>query len=143
LSTSPPGSGRRWSVRTVLPFVVFLFFLGLWTWELLAENPVPDSVRRAIPNGWHFYLAKGLHVGAYAFLTVLAGLLPVGRWFFWGAIAALLLHGIAGEVGQTFVPGRTGSVRDVLLDWAGIGLGLVALGLARWVGRRFRRTARG
>lgn len=120
-------------MRTALPFAAFLFFLGLWTWELLAENPVPESVHRAIPDGWHFYMAKGLHVGAYAFLTVLAGLLPVNRFVFRGAVALLALHGIAGEVGQTFVPGRTGSARDVVLDWVGLGLGLAALGLGRRV----------
>jgi VanZ family protein len=125
---------RALSFRTVLPFAVFLFFLGLWTWELLAENPVPESVSRAIPNEWKFWLAKGLHVAAYAFLTVLAWLLPVPRVFFWLVIAGLVLHGIGSEFGQTFVPGRSGSTRDVLLDWGGIGLGLLVL----WLFRRVR-----
>jgi VanZ family protein len=124
------------SARSVLPFAVFLSALGAWTYELLAENPVPESVRRAIPAGWSFWLAKGLHVGAYAALTVLGGLLPVSRTAFYGVVGLLVLHGVAGEVGQTFVPGRTGSVRDVALDWAGIGLGLLALGLARAAGGR-------
>jgi len=114
-------------MRTVLPFVVFLFFLGLWTWELLAENPVPDSVRQLIPNEWKFWLAKGLHVAGYAFLTLLAWFLPVPRVIFWLVIAGLLLHGIATEFGQTFVSGRHGSIRDVLLDWVGVGLGLGAI----------------
>jgi VanZ family protein len=123
-----PGARGRFR-RVVLPFAVFLFFLGLWTWELLAENPVPESVSRAIPDEWKFWLAKCLHVAAYAFLTVLAGLLPVPRTFFWLVIAGLVLHGVGSELGQTFVPGRTGSIRDVLLDWVGIGLGLSVLWL--------------
>jgi VanZ family protein len=113
---------------------VFLFFLALWTYELLAENPVPESVSRAIPDEWKFWLAKGLHVAGYAFLTVLAGLLPVPRVYFWLVIAFLVLHGIGTEVGQTYVSGRQGSVRDVVLDWAGVGLGLLAL----WALRRLR-----
>jgi VanZ family protein len=47
---------------------------------------------------------------------------------FWGVIGLLLLHGIGSEIGQTYVPGRTGSIRDVLLDWLGIGFGVLALG---------------
>jgi VanZ family protein len=115
----------------VLPFAVFLFFLALWTYELLAENPVPESVSRAIPNAWKFWLAKGLHVAAYAFLTVLAGLLPIPRLFFWLVVTLLVLHGVATEFGQTFVAGRHGSLRDVILDWVGVGLGLLVLGLLR------------
>ncbi|MFO0851501.1 MAG: VanZ family protein [Gemmataceae bacterium] len=122
---------------------MFLFFLALWTYELLAENPVPESVSRAIPNEWKFWLAKGLHVVGYAFLTVLAWLLPVPRLVYWLVIALLLLHGIATEVGQTFVAGRTGSVRDVLLDWVGVGLGLLVVWpltrLSNRTGQRRRR----
>jgi VanZ family protein len=113
---------------------VFLFFLTLWTYELLAENPVPESVSRAIPDEWKFWLAKGLHVAGYAFLTVLAGSLPVPRVYFWLVVAFLVLHGIGTEVGQRYVAGRHGSIRDVLLDWVGVGLGLLAL----WSLKRLR-----
>lgn len=111
----------------MLPTVVFVFLLALWTYELLAENPVPDSVKRVIPVEWRFWLAKSLHVCAYAVLTILAGLLPVPRVYFWLVIALLFLHGIATEVGQTYVAGRHGSIRDVLLDWAGVVLGVLVL----------------
>jgi VanZ family protein len=117
-----------------LPFAVFVFFLGVWTYELLAENPVPESVSRAIPDEWKFWLAKGLHVVAYAVLTVLAGLLPVPRVYFWLVVAFLVLHGVGTEVGQRYVANRHGSLRDVILDWAGVGLGLLAL----WVLKRLR-----
>ena len=72
-------------------------------------------------------LAKSLHAGVYAFLTVLAALLPVRRRYFWAAVVVLLLHGIGTEIGQTYVPSRHGCVRDVLIDWTGIGLGLLFL----------------
>lgn len=122
----------RWKLRTILPFAVFLLFLGAWTWELLAENPVPAEVSALIPNEWKFWLAKGLHVFGYAFLTILAAFLPVPRLYFWLAVAFLALHGIATEIGQTFVNGRHGSIRDVLLDWAGVGMGLGVVSLVRW-----------
>lgn len=117
---------KQSAIRYALPFIAFVSFLALWTWELLAENPVPDSIKSLIPIEWRFFLAKTLHVVAYAFLTFLARLLPVPRMIFWIVIAFLILHGIATEFGQTFVSGRHGSIRDVLLDWAGVALGLLA-----------------
>jgi VanZ family protein len=108
------------------PLVTFLLFLGLWTWKLLEPNPVPEEVTRGLSVGVKFLLAKSLHVGAYAFLTVLAGLLPVRRPYFWLVIVVLVLHAVGTEIGQSFVRNRSGSVRDVLIDWAGIGLGLLA-----------------
>lgn len=137
-TASVPRTGL--SIKTILPLGVFLFCLALWTHELLAENPVPDSVKQRIPVEWRFRLAKGLHVGAYAFLTVLAGWLPVPGKLFWGVIVLLVLHGVAGEIGQTFVDGRHGSTRDVLLDWAGIVIGLVVLQCGRWAFRRRATT---
>lgn len=127
----PVRSARRLSVRTLVPFAVFLFFLAAWTYELLAENPVPDSIKDRIPLEWRFWMAKGLHVVGYAFLTLLARLLPIPRMYFWLVILFLLLHGIATEVGQRFVAGRTGSLRDVILDWCGVLLGLILLGLLK------------
>lgn len=128
-----PSSKQSFRLWHVLPFVLFLALLGLWTYELLAENPVPGWLSRAIPNEWKFWLAKGLHVGAYAVLTLLARWLPVPRVVFWLVIAGLLLHGIGTEVGQSYTANRHGSTRDVLLDWAGVGLGLLILQVARFL----------
>ena len=129
-------------MRTVLPFVVFFTFLGLWTWKLLEPYPVPESIRNEISDDVKFWLGKSLHAGAYAFLTVLAAFLPdglgrhgpqagprrpFGRSSFWAVVAGLAVHGVGTEIGQLFVPNRTGSVRDVLIDWSGIGLGLLVL----------------
>jgi hypothetical protein len=115
---------------------VFLFFLALWTYELMAENPIPDWVSQTIPNEWKFWLAKGLHVGAYAFLTLLAAWLPVPGGLFWLVIGGLLLHGIGTEVGQTYTANRQGSARDVFLDWVGVGLGLLVLAGVKRLWRR-------
>lgn len=116
-------------MRKAAPFAIFLVFLALWTWKLLEPNPVPESVAEGIPGDWKFYLAKALHAGAYAFLTVLAGCLPVRRGVLWSVIVVLALHAISTEIGQTYVPNRHGSVRDVLIDWTGIAIGLMVL---RW-----------
>ncbi|HVL14866.1 MAG TPA: VanZ family protein [Gemmata sp.] len=117
-------------MRTVLPFVVFAVFLGLWTWKLLEPNPVPEKVTEGWSLSRKYVAAKVLHVGAYGFLTLLAAWLPVRRNYFWGFVGLLMLHGIATEVGQSYVPNRTGSATDVGFDWLGIALALLAL---RWV----------
>jgi VanZ family protein len=115
----------------LVPWLLFLVFLVLWTWKLLEPSPVPEAVAEEIPTDLKFVLSKVVHAGAYAFLTVLAAFLPVRRFYFWMAVATLALHGIGTEIGQTYVPNRHGCVRDVLIDWLGIGLGLLALA---WVG---------
>lgn len=127
--------------RFVAHAAVLAAFLGLWTWKLLVPNPVPESVTDELsaflPLDWKFWAAKSLHVGGYAFLTVLAVTLPVPRRWAWRLAALLALHGAGTEIGQTFVPGRYGCVRDVVIDCVGVGIG-VALWLA--VGRGARAT---
>lgn len=123
------GSPRRLSLH----LLVLLVFLGLWTWKLLDPNPVPEAVSAKLQSELRYVAAKCLHACAYGFLTLLAVTLPVPTYWRWFLAALLAAHGVATEIGQTFVPGRTGTVRDVLIDWAGIGLGLLAwrLGLSR------------
>jgi hypothetical protein len=115
--------------RIVARFAVFLGFLGLWTWKLLESDP--SLFGWDIPLDLRFGLAKGLHAGAYTFLTVLAVALPVRRRYFWIAILTLALHGVVMEIAQLYVPNRNGSVRDVLINWTGIGFGLLVLRLTR------------
>src|SRR5262245_34355137 len=119
-------------MRKVPPFAVFLLLLGVWTWKLLEPSPVPERVTEEIPTDLKFIFAKILHAGAYAVLTVLAAWLPVRRPYFWLVVATLALHGVGTEIGQhAMAVGRHGCVQDVLIDWAGIGLGLLALARLR------------
>jgi VanZ family protein len=68
-------------------------------------------------------LAKVLHVCAYAFLAGFALLLrPAGAWR-WVIVLVLLEHGVATEFAQTFIPERTGEVRDVVIDHCAVALG--------------------
>jgi len=118
--------------RRFLPhLLILLVFLGLWTWKLVEPNPVPEQLARRLSGDERFAAAKALHAGGYAFLTVLAVALPVPNYWRWFLAGLLALHGVATEVAQTFVPNRFGSVRDVLIDWAGVLLGVVAWRVAR------------
>ena len=110
-------------MRKALHLIAFLVLLALWTWKLLEPHPVPDSVTRGLGAEWNLIIAKTLHAGVYAFLTVL-GVTLSPRWKWW-LVGFLMLHGIGTEIGQTYVPNRSGKVTDVLIDWGGIGCGLV------------------
>jgi len=82
---------------------------------------------------WHFFIRKGGHVFGYGLLSILLfrawrETLPVvsgARWTFrWANIAVLGTALVASldEWHQTFIPSRTGTVHDVILDTcAGIG----------------------
>ena len=105
----------------------FAALLALWTWKLVSPSPVPDEVRvRLADAGLALAAAKTLHLGGYAVLAVLAGTLPVPRYWRAFLVGLLVLHGAATEVAQTFVPNRTGKASDVLIDWVGVALGALA-----------------
>lgn len=121
----------RLQASGVLPVVAFGLILGLWTWQLLVPHPVPPAVRDEFSPDLLFLASKLAHAGAYAFLTVLAAALPVSRRQQRLVVAGLLLHAVGTEIGQTFVPNRTGRVWDVLIDWGGVALGRGVLALSR------------
>jgi VanZ family protein len=113
-------AGGLGSPRFLLHLLVLLVFLGLWTWKLLEPNPVPEAISEKLKGWERFAAAKTLHVSGYCFLTLLTVTLPLPNYWRWFLAGLLALHGVATEIGQTFVPGRTGSVRDVLIDWGGV-----------------------
>ena len=109
-----------------------LWALALVGWTALLLRPEPAQVAgEVLPEQAVFPVAKLGHVGAYAVLTLLTAWLPVrvpGR--FW-LLALVILHAPGTEWLQQFVEGRTGTVRDAVLDWVGIAVG-VALTWRRW-----------
>src|SRR5687767_8724440 len=113
--------------------LVFILFLVAWTCALW--SPVPhESARDTFGSDWHVFLfAKGLHVSAYAFLTVLGGTVRKfgGHWPW--VLPGLVAHAGLTELIQPYV-GRFGSVRDVGFDTLGVAIG----GLIVWGLRRIR-----
>jgi hypothetical protein len=113
--------------RLTVQGLVFTVLLSLWTWKLVSPVPVPDELRSGLDAaGLSYAAAKTLHLSGYALLAALAGTLPVPRYWRAFLIGLLVLHGVATEVAQTFVPNRTGKASDVLIDWIGIALGALA-----------------
>jgi len=93
---------------------------------------------------WHFYIRKGGHVFGYGLLSILLfrawrETLPAAsgaRWTLrWTNIAILGTAVVASldEWHQSFIPSRTGTVRDVILDTcAGIGAQILLYLWVRW-----------
>jgi VanZ family protein len=129
-------------IRTVLQVG---FWLGLAAWTVLLVRPTttfrPVSDELA---SWGdvlpFLVSKALHLTAYAGLAV-AALVLFRRWR-WRVLGAVAAHAVAGEVGQYvgngwYATGREGSVKDVLIDWAGMAVGCgVWWAWRRLVGKR-------
>jgi hypothetical protein len=104
---------------------LWLLLLAACTAALLSSS-APEIGDRIVPTPLQFAAAKALHLGMYGSLAFGVGWLASG-WRLRGVLwAALLAHGALTEVGQLFVEGRTGSVRDVFIDAAGLALGALA-----------------
>lgn len=75
---------------------------------------------------WDFFLKKTAHFGAYAILAALVywGGMREGKGTFLPAFLLTVLYAASDEYHQTFVPGRNGTIGDVLLDAAGALAGL-------------------
>ncbi|HEX3152555.1 MAG TPA: VanZ family protein [Gemmataceae bacterium] len=121
---------------------VVLFVTALITWSVALLIPVPHEAAHDVLGSDFgiFIFAKGLHVCAYTFLTILGGTAAwFGKKWIW-ILPALVAHGAITEFFQQFT-GRTARIEDVGLDSLGIAIG----GLLIWVFRRTRlsRTEEG
>ncbi|HEX8136431.1 MAG TPA: VanZ family protein [Pyrinomonadaceae bacterium] len=139
--------GRAWRYLPLLVWMALIFFFS--TGELSAGNtsrivrPVllwlfPEISEERIAFV-HFLVRKGAHFTEYAILALLAArafstssrALLRRRWFTC-ALLLVLFYALSDEFHQTFVPSRTGSIYDSLIDMSG---GLMAL-LCRKLWRR-------
>ena len=101
--------------------------LVLQTIETLAPGLEIDAV------GFHSFVRKAAHFTAYFVLGVLvvnALNISAVRGYRGVAYALLIcvLYAISDEFHQTFVPGRSGEVMDVLIDSLGSGAGILVYG---------------
>src|SRR5437868_14058964 len=73
----------------------------------------------------HFITRKAAHVTEYAILGLLAARAfitskqQLSNLWFWFALALVTLYALSDEYHQSFVPSRTASVYDSLIDMAG------------------------
>lgn len=93
----------------------------------------PKEQERIIES-LQFFVRKGAHMTEYAVLGVLLALTlaSYGLKRAWrGAFFAGTFYAALDELHQRFVPGRSGEVKDVLIDALGVLLGLAAAAGAR------------
>ena len=119
--------------RNAIRVVTFLYAGVLAVVSLLPSGT-------GVLGGWDRSITPALqnvlHLPAYGLLFVLA-LLCWGKAACAGpaamSVAALAcgVFGAALEFAQAFIPGRMGSVLDMLLNFAGVGLGLLTVILHR------------
>jgi VanZ family protein len=95
-----------------------------WMGVIFALSATPSLASPFEPI-YDFILRKLAHVTVYAVLTILAyGALrlhmarPTHAWLL--ALLIAMLYACSDEWHQTFVPGREGTVRDVVIDSVGI-----------------------
>ena len=86
----------------------------------------------------HFITRKIAHFTEYAILGLLAAraFRPYRRWFLISAVL-IVVYALIDEYHQSFVPSRTASIFDSLIDMSG---GLAALIIILKRSRRFSRT---
>ena len=86
-----------------------------------------------------FLVRKAAHMSEYAVLAILFGLTireyKKEPWLLL-TLAATAAYAATDEVHQLFVPGRSGQLKDVLIDTAGGALGLGLLALILYLKRR-------
>lgn len=116
-------------------FALLLLYWGPvlgWAGLIAYLSHIP-SLETGAPGVWDLVVRKIGHVGEFAVLTFLtwralrAHGLAASRVLIWSGVLALGFAA-SNEFHQSFIPGREGAVRDVLIDSIGIG---AWLGLSR------------
>lgn len=92
-------------------------------------------------SNFHFWIRKSAHFFTYFTLGILVvnALSPNHFYKYRLALAICVAYAISDEAHQLFIPGRSGEVRDVLIDSAGALLGIVVYVLIRKIAHFIKR----
>ncbi len=76
---------------------------------------------------FHFLVRKGAHFTAYLVLGILLSraMKPVDRKTYFRVLFLCILYAMSDEFHQTFISGRSGELRDVLIDSSGSMTGIL------------------
>jgi VanZ family protein len=96
-----------------------------WAALIFTLSSIPDLGTGL--GGWDLVLRKIAHAAEYAVLGALL-FRALGREL--PAVAIGIAYAVTDEVHQVFVPGRQGAAFDVLVDAAGVLVGVYVLGRA-------------
>ena len=136
------------------PLVLWAILIFIGSTDLLSASHTAGPLRRVLfwvfphiseqtLSTLQFLLRKAGHVTEYAVLALLAARafatssreLLRSRWF-WLSLLVVIAYSLSDEFHQSFVPSRTGSIYDSLIDSLGglIMLALLAVGKRREIG---------
>ena len=137
---------RNWWPALLWAAAIFLFSTGIFSATNTAAIIFPillwlfPRASEATLLAIHFYVRKSAHLGEYFLfsLLVLRGFRagrPGWRWT-WAlaTLAVVAAYASLDEFHQSFVPSRTASVYDVMIDVTGAALALLVA--AAWAFRR-------
>jgi VanZ family protein len=156
------GQGRKmWSrIRRYGPLLLWLAFIFFAsTGEFSADNtsriirplllwlfPRISEERLAL---MHFLIRKAAHFTEYAVLAFLAARAfstsskdQIGRRWFFISLALVIIYALTDEYHQSFVPARTSSIYDSLIDMSGGLTMLLLYMLWRWRKAKKMKSAR-
>ena len=105
--------------------LLFLLLAALWGYLIFYLSDTPD-LATTLPYKYDFILRKLAHVFVFLVLTYLvaASLDSQQRHYLLFVIIAAIVYAFVDELHQTFVQGRVGSGRDILVDSVGVYLGV-------------------
>lgn len=109
-------------------------------------NEQPEEVKVNVVEKLQFITRKSAHFIAYMIFGIISMLLLLqyGKINKKPLLAFLICvaFAISDEVHQLFVPGRSGQLKDVMIDSSGslVGIGIVLLGLKLLESRKQRKT---
>jgi hypothetical protein len=115
-------SGMVVRLAGLVGWVVWGGLFAAWTVGLLVPDPRAATGVHLSPEA-DFTVSKLCHLLLYGALSATLVWLPCGPGWRCGLLVTLLAHGCGTEFLQLFIPGRHGSLRDVLLDHLGVTLG--------------------
>lgn len=96
------------------------------------NNSLSEEEINTVAEKLTFIVRKSAHFSIYAVLCILWALLLkeyriFGKWRFILSILICFLYACSDEIHQVFVPGRSGEIRDVIIDACGAITGFLIL----------------
>lgn len=96
------------------------------------NNKLNETQIDTIAKNLTFIVRKGAHFSIYAILCILLALLLreysiYGKWRFILSVLVCFLYACSDEIHQVFVPGRSGEIRDIVIDTCGAITGFLIL----------------
>ena len=145
-------AGRLWRYGPLLAWAAFVLFASSANFSASNTSRIirplllwlfPDIAEASILRV-HFFVRKAAHFTEYAVLALFAarafrtsGLSVLRRYWWLASFALVAAVALTDEYHQSFLPSRTGTIYDSLLDMTGGATALACLAL--WLAVRRRR----